>query len=394
MSIRRWMMAGMMFLALDRGLAGAAVDASGPWFASLGFSGNPLVSCRLEFDTTSDLVVTGACDPFLTELALTGQIDTASGAFSATGPAGSLCESVGMQGEVAPDGRTFSATLDCVALGIPLELEGSRCGNGRIDVDETCDDGNRQDGDCCTSQCDLIPDGGACDDQNSCTVSDRCESGHCAAETLPNGSACDDGTLCTAGDQCADGYCRSGDPITCADGCETCVPSEGCVLAPSWCGFGDSGRMIAKDAPGSANDALTVDLTASSWFDASAFGDPRVDTSYDLCVYDPNGLVARVSAPAGGVCGGKPCWTKTGNGFRYRSRQAGDLAQLAFRLRESGKISVRLRAKGSGMTLERLPEPSWAIAELRGSNGACAGTPFFRWPRVGPRVVEGRGGRF
>lgn len=394
MTARRWMTALVMVLGLDYGFARAAVDPSGPWYASLALFGTPFATCSLEFDTTSDLVVTGECAPLLTGMALAGHVDAGSGAFTATGPAGTLCETVSLQGEVAPDGRTFHATLDCQPFAIQLELEGSRCGNGRIDQDETCDDGNRQDGDCCTSECVLIPDGGACDDLNSCSVADHCESGRCVAQMLPDGSACDDGSVCTEGDQCDAGSCRSGEPVTCGDGCQTCDPSLGCVFAPSWCSFlGKSGRMILKDASGSSNDALSIDLTAPAWLESGRLGDPRVDTSYDLCVYDPTGLVARMSAPAGGSCGGKPCWRKAANGFRYRSRQRGDLAELAFRLRESGDVSLRARAKGSGLTLARLPEPSLVTAELRGSDGLCTGTYFVDWPRVGPHVVEGRTSR-
>lgn len=61
---------------------------------------------------------------------------------------------------------TFTAT-PTPTLGV--------CGNGELDVGETCDDGNNVDGDCCTADCRLEPLGAPCDDGLSCTVEDHCD---------------------------------------------------------------------------------------------------------------------------------------------------------------------------------------------------------------------------
>jgi cysteine-rich repeat protein len=48
------------------------------------------------------------------------------------------------------------------------------CGNGSIDAAEECDDGNRQNGDCCSSACVPAPSQAPCDDSDACTVNDAC----------------------------------------------------------------------------------------------------------------------------------------------------------------------------------------------------------------------------
>jgi cysteine-rich repeat protein len=58
----------------------------------------------------------------------------------------------------------------------------TECGNGVLDVDEQCDDGNVQDGDCCSATCTAAAaDFVACDDGNACTTATECRGGSCVA---------------------------------------------------------------------------------------------------------------------------------------------------------------------------------------------------------------------
>src|SRR5262249_31966953 len=54
------------------------------------------------------------------------------------------------------------------------------------------------------------------------------------------------------------------------------------------------------------------------------FGSPTTTTDYALCVYDQRGggptLRLAATAPAGGVCAGRPCWSEASSGFRYVDR--------------------------------------------------------------------------
>lgn len=62
---------------------------------------------------------------------------------------------------------------------------GGTCGNGAIELGEACDDGNRDDGDCCSSACTTAAwDGTSCDDGDASTDGDVCSAGRCAGSTV------------------------------------------------------------------------------------------------------------------------------------------------------------------------------------------------------------------
>jgi cysteine-rich repeat protein len=134
--------------------------------------------------------------------------------------------------------NTFDPTNDPSCLS-------SECGNGRIEVDEDCDDGNTSDGDCCSSTCTFEPPGAPCNDGLYCNVDETCDgAGICAGG---NARDCDDGVACTV-DGCdeAVGACRNDpDDAACDDGLfcngtETCNATLDCQAgAPVDCDDGD-----------------------------------------------------------------------------------------------------------------------------------------------------------
>lgn len=101
---------------------------------------------------------------------------------------------------------------------LPVECQ-EPCGNGTIDVDEQCDDGNQLNGDCCDANC--MYETGACEDGLFCTEGDACLEGDC----IPGPArTCDDGNSCTAdscdeGDRECDNVTDAGlDGLPCDDG--------------------------------------------------------------------------------------------------------------------------------------------------------------------------------
>ncbi len=122
-----------------------------------------------------------------------------------------------------------------------------------------------------TGACAFAPDHEAmlCDDEDLCTVNDKCVAGTCTPGVqancndgnpctddacdsedgcvhTANAATCSDGDACTVGDVCADGQCVPGGPMSCDDlnPCTTdwCDPAEGCahVSANAACDDGNA----------------------------------------------------------------------------------------------------------------------------------------------------------
>jgi len=58
------------------------------------------------------------------------------------------------------------------------------CGDRILDAREDCDDGNTENGDCCSFEC-LFEDGLPCSDENLCTTGDACLAGASVATPMP-----------------------------------------------------------------------------------------------------------------------------------------------------------------------------------------------------------------
>ncbi|MGH7893172.1 MAG: PQQ-binding-like beta-propeller repeat protein [Candidatus Binatia bacterium] len=160
------------------------------------------------------------------------------------------------QGEGCDDGNVVAG--DGCRPDCTVEV----CGDGIRDPQETCDDGNTQGGDCCSGACALEPDGGPCDDDDACTLGNACAAGTCvfterivctpaspchtavcdpvdaSCSSVPkgDGAICDDQNACTVLDRCIALVCTGtitpacGDDEPCTmDGCD---PALGCVNEP------------------------------------------------------------------------------------------------------------------------------------------------------------------
>ena len=165
-------------------------------------------------------------------------------------------------GEACDDGNTESGdgcTADCSAVEdgyLCPQLGGAcekreeenpdkpKCGNGKVENLEKCDDGNREDGDGCSSDCSAIEAGYDCPAEGgACTehVTAKCGDGH-----VNDSELCDDGNTDDE-DGC------SADCMTIEDGYQ--CPTEGGTCTPTGCGNG----TVERDTEECDHDGLPED---------------------------------------------------------------------------------------------------------------------------------------
>lgn len=214
----------------------------------------------------------------------------------------------GDNGRVAFYSREGAVKAGNAALTPLLTMTGvPYCGNGVLDAGEACDDGNRDNGDCCAYDCtfesastECRPSKGICDTAETCTgTSATCpvdvvagagtecrssggecdpaevctgSSGECPLDSkLPAGTACtSDGNVCTV-DQCNGSSALCQHPagnagITCRAATDLCDVAETCTGSSSVCpsdGVASVGT-VCRGAAGACDVAETCSGSSKS----------------------------------------------------------------------------------------------------------------------------------
>ncbi|MCP3980686.1 MAG: DUF4215 domain-containing protein [bacterium] len=169
-------------------------------------------------------------------------------------------------GAISLSPMQLSATSEqpgaCTVASTPGSFVVSFCGDGEINDSEECDDGNTEDGDCCSASCTLEPAGATCEDGLHCTVDDSCDAAGicvagaardcddgiactddtcdeaanaCSVTPRPAGTTCEDGQYCTVDDACdGAGACASGAARDCSDDID--CTDDVCDEAANACG--------------------------------------------------------------------------------------------------------------------------------------------------------------
>ncbi len=223
------------------------------------------------------------------------------------------------------------------------------CGNGTVDLGETCDDGNTVDGDCCSADCQLEPTGSPCNDGNACTNGDTCDSGSCVP-----GPALDCGA------------------------CENCDQASGCV-AHVLTGCHEpterfSGELLLQNK---ATPKLKWQWAKGEATTLLDFGNPFVGDRLSLCLFDESAATPHVAFRATtrvGLCSGAPCWRTAGAGsFKYKDRdQTPDgLESLLLKSGADGKAKVQVAGRGPNLAVPTMPLGLPARMQLQAENGQC-----------------------
>jgi len=261
-----------------------------------------------------------------------------------------------------------------------LGLDGqvATCGNGIVEGAEACDDGNLLDGDCCSSTCGFDPAGTHCVDNDLCNGTEVCDgagtclngpalncndSNLCTNDSCqpaigcinaPNTDPCSDGNACTTGDACVNGACTGQAPLNCNDGnpCtqDSCDDLAGCVFLAQpimQCRVAEKGKLEVEDSINDDEDEIEWKWQKGQETVSADLGDPTLDTSYTLCIYDQGGGLTTLATsltvdPDGG-------WKSKGSkGWRYKDRSGlqDGVRKLKLRTGVDGKARIDLKAEG------------------------------------------------
>ncbi len=214
----------------------------------------------------------------------------------------------------APNVEQADADLDGVGDACDLET----CGNGAVEIQEECDDGNLAGGDACDPNC-----------------------------TLPS---CGNGIV-NAGETCDDGNQIDGDGCS-ADCSSAAAPA--CPLVPATCRTDALNLTIMQDRLEPADGGVNGDNAklVFKWLrggvtDFNEFGDP-VGGGAGLCFYADDALRTQLAIPPG-----SPNWIKVipGKLYRYVDKAAAADGIRSVLLRSDattpGKSKLTLVAKGA-----------------------------------------------
>lgn len=318
-----------------------------------------------------------------------GTIDPLTGALDLTGtceveapPAGPP-QPLSLTGTGAADSISFVVSGTCGSSAV--EFFGTKCGNGSLDLNEECEDGNRDNGDCCSDSCDAET-GNVCDAATpECTLSLCDASGTCVPNAADEaaGAPCDlDADACTVDTCDGAGTCEAtGAPLPC-ELCETCEADAGCVASPLEVSPHPTvGECLSTESETAKFlnylDDDDKDRLLWGWKKGPAvplvdFGTPNTSTDYSLCLFGrrPNGtyeVVGAIEIPSGAG------WQPGSEGFRFEGDLPGT-GRIKLDLRgsaEAGQSRIAANVKGPGLAYPSIDNLRGGQIELRADNGKC-----------------------
>jgi hypothetical protein len=142
-----------------------------------------------------------------------------------------------------------------------------------------------------------------------------------------------------------------------------------------------------------SHDTVTWSWRGGAPVGPSDFGSPTSVTDLSMCVFDETGLRLSATAPAGGTCGDRPCWTSTAHRLSYGDEQLTPDGLLGLKLRPGppGRTHVTARGKGANLGPLSLGLSGEVTVRLKRSGGpACWQARFPTAHRNDTAVYEAR----
>jgi len=142
-----------------------------------------------------------------------------------------------------------------------------------------------------------------------------------------------------------------------------CSAQLGCHV-PDDAGCGQAlsrrGSLTLKDDANAARDQLIWKWKGAAAVAVADFGDPITSSAYALCVLERPGGTPGVkllaSVPAGGDCGGRPCWRLAKGGFRYVDSSAAQdgIRSVQLKAGVAGRAKATMKGKGANFAMPPL----------------------------------------
>ena len=254
-----------------------------------------------------------------------------------------------------------TATSFCDVSGTPCDLApcpggetcitcpDPACGDGILDPGEACDLGPFGPGNGCDASCQV----------ESCFACEGQLGEPSSCFQLFSGEPCDlDGRPCTVDTCDFAGTCQPGGaPTACAGALATKAKVK-----------------IKRDTSNPAKAKFKWKWAAATPFDVNTLGFPTTIDDVSVCAYDQSGLVFEATAPAGGSCAGKPCWTLTGVKVGYKDKEAtpDGVTKAKAKSGDAGKGKIQVQGKGENLVPPSLPlAPPVQVLLMRGDGPLC-----------------------
>ena len=109
-----------------------------------------------------------------------------------------------------------------------------------------------------------------------------------------------------------------------------------------------------------------------------------------MCIYDETAMVPSLAmsatAAADGECVGKPCWTETARGYRYRNKNLtpDGLFTMSLNAGTEGRASITISGKGDRLRMPTLPlkQDTKVTVQLVNSDGAVCWETVLPGPAI------------
>jgi hypothetical protein len=109
------------------------------------------------------------------------------------------------------------------------------------------------------------------------------------------------------------------------------------------------------------------------------FGDPTAGTAYAVCLYDQvaeaSVLRSQAHIVGAGMCGTRPCWQETGQGFRYSDGAGASdgIVFIALKQGLDGRAQIAVKGYGDALDMPVLPldQDPTVIMQLKNDLGTC-----------------------